>query len=74
MLFSDLLRGIEVDVVLTQTPLITETNVMESFTSLLATSLSNQVFLFAGTSSGDVLQVSVWVCAVCEVWVLEGNF
>ncbi len=64
MLFGDLLRGIEVDDVLTQTPLITETNVMEAFTSLLATSLNNHLFLFTGTSSGDVLQVSVRVKCV----------
>ncbi|XP_064399095.1 plexin A3-like isoform X2 [Halichondria panicea] len=59
VLFSDLLRGIEVDESFTQTPLITETNQMTEFTSLLATPLDNQLFLFAGTSSGDVLQYHV---------------
>ncbi len=66
MLFSDLLRGIEVDDVFTQSPLITETNqIVTEFTSLLATPLDNQLFLFAGTSSGDVLQVCACVGGVC---------
>ncbi|XP_064402161.1 plexin-A4-like [Halichondria panicea] len=59
VLFSYLLRGIEVDDVFTRTPLITKTNQIKEFTSLLATPLDNQLFLFAGTSSGDVLQYHV---------------
>ncbi len=62
---TNLLSGVEVDDTFSKTAIIdTDNSNAAEFTSLLATSLDNTLFLFIGTSNGDVLQVSMCVVSL----------
>ena len=58
---SVLAGGLEVPDPLQEMALITNTSLSEQYTSLLASSLDDTLFLFAGTNTGKVHQVHITV-------------
>lgn len=68
LLRSVLARGLEVQNPIQEVAIITNISLSEQYTSLLASSLDDILFLFAGINTGKIHQVYIYMLCILSLF------